>query len=486
MRASTSSRPGKEGNVILIVLVLLLVVTAISTVSLRNAMHMARMSQRQVLIEQAHFIAESGLEEAAKRINSTEYLGAGVTEMTVSLGGGRTARVTITPADNQGHAFSVDSVTTHQGVERRLRINRIYRPTYLEHLMFFEDFRNLWWIYGRVIDGKVWTGTHQNIYGYTLPNGERFGPIFRDVNTTAANFFGGTPEYAAYLPPTIPWGEHRYDDLRFWDEYPEHAQTNVPKPPLFEVDFDRTTTIANALNVDFREISPNHGVAPDTMPTGKALVLKGRTEIRFTVQDIGGRETGVMEIRNRNLFGDFNWNPVYSEAVDLVVIEDTNSGPGGHRNATLTLGDSIHHTPNILKGSMSIYVDRDVTIPTDIIYDNQNFEESTDKLGVISKRNIWVDRKFTGDLILQGGFIATGINGGGNMGLLDYDKHGVRGTLYFTGSQVAVRVQPWGVFSGPNFISGFHTNYGADPRFSTDPPPFTPTISSEIRYEGWH
>ncbi|MGA0333101.1 MAG: PilX N-terminal domain-containing pilus assembly protein [Kiritimatiellia bacterium] len=475
----------KSGSALVMVLVVLLIVTALSTVSLRNSMQLMRLSQRQVWMEQAHFAAESGLEEAARLINSSTYMGASVTTVTHTLPGGGSASVVITPLNSQGNEFSIQSTSTVQGITREVNIGRIYRPTYLNYGNFYEDFQNLWWIYGELIDGKVWTGNTQNIYGYTLSNGEKYGPIFTDLNETGANGFGGYPQYASTLKEG--GDEDDYDDLQFWNEYEDGYDTNVSMPALLDVDFDRTSMIADALDVDPDEINPSL-VTPENMPKGKALKLKGRTEIRFSVDTIGGEEVGILEIRNWNKFGNFNWNPVYSESLDLVYVEKLTSGPGGHRGATLRIGDSNHNTPNIVKANLTVWAEDDVTIPTHIIYDNQNLDESTDKIGVISKDDIWFDRKFTGDLVVQGGYIATGAvssSNQGELGLIDYNKFGVRGTLYFLGSMVAQRVSPFGVFSGNSFVSGFQTDHRFDKRFATDPPPFTPVISSQINYEDW-
>lgn len=484
----TSNRASKSGSALIMVLVVLIIVTALSTVSLRNSMNLMRLSQRQVWMEQAHFTAESGLEEAARLINSSVYMGAGETRVTHTLPGGKSARVVITPLNSQGHEFSIRSESTVNGITRVVNIGRIYRPTYLNYGNFYEDFRNLWWIYGDVIDGKVWTGTQQNMYGYRLRNGEKWGPVFTSLNETAANGFGGYPEYAATLSEGVDPASMEYEDLQFWDEHSDGYSTNVSMPALLDIDFDRTSMIAAALDVDPDDIDPSR-VSPENMPTGKALKLKGKTEMRFSVERIQGQEVGILEIRNLDKFGDFDWNAVYAESLDLVYVENQTRGPGGHRGARLELGDSVHHTPNVVKANMTIWAEDDVTIPTHIIYDNQNMEESSDKLGVISKDDIWFDRKFTGDLVVQGGYIATGAssaNNRGELGLIDYDKFGVRGTLYFLGSMVAERVYPFGVFSGDRFLSGFITDHRFDRRFLTDPPPFTPVISSQISYEDWY
>jgi hypothetical protein len=482
------SESAKSGSALIMVLVVLIIVTAISTVSLSNSMNLMRLSQRQVWMEQAHFTAESGVEEAARMINGSAYMGGSETLFTHTLPNGASADVVITPLNSQGQEFSVRSESTVNGITRVVNIGRIYRPTYLNYGNFYEDFRNLWWIYGEVVDGKVWTGTTQNMYGYTLSNGEKWGPVFTDLNETDASSFGGYPDYAATLAEGADPGTFVYDDLLFWDEHEEGFETNVSMPALLDVDFDRTSMIADALTVDPSEIDPTL-VSPANMPSGKALKLKGRTEIRYSVDTIGGKDVGIVEIRNHDMFGNFNWHSVYSEALDLIYIEKNPSGPGGHKNATLLIGDADKKTVNVVKANMTVWAEDDVTIPTHIIYDNQNLEESTDKLGVISKDDIWFDRKFTGDLVVQGGFIATGsINNSekGELGLLNYDKFGVRGTLHFLGSMVAERVYPFGMFSGNRFVSGFVTDHRFDQRFLTDPPPFTPVISSQVNYEDWY
>lgn len=482
---------GKDGSVIVMVLVVLFIITSLSVISLRNAMHMMRMSQRQVLLEQAHFVAEAGLEEAARRISSNEYLGAGPTQMSIQLSDGRTTEVTITPLDTEGMAFKVQSVSSVEGMNRTLNIERVFRPTYLEYGMYFEDWRGYYWIAGDVVDGKVWSGTPQGIWGY-YQGGKKLGPIFRQENQTASDGFAGWPEFGAHLPPHIPFDEHTESDLEYFDEGSDSVVTGMEMPALMTVDFERHHNIANALAVSPEAISPDH-VAPDLMPKGRALVLEGRTEMRFDVEEVNGQEVGVIYLRNREAFGNFNHqHKVYSEALDLIVIRDKPDGNAQHRNGTLTLGDPNPHAASIVKGSLSIWVDHDVEITSHVIYDNQNFEESTDSLGIVSKRNIYVDRIYSGsqqhsgDLYLQAGLIATGISGNGEIGLKRYDKNNVRGTLYFTGSQVGKRRYPWGTTNNGQLIHGYHRSLTFDPRFSTRPPPFTPTIDSEVRYEGWH
>ena len=472
----------------ILVVVVLLIVTGYSSVSLRNSIAMQRQARRQVWMEQAQFLAQAGAEEAARIINTSSYLGADVTTSTLTLPDGQVADITITPANNQGKEFSIQSTATVEGITRTVNIGRIYRPTYLEYATFYEDFQNLWYIYGFFSDGKIWTGTKQNIYGYDLSNGERYGPIFQELNETKASKYGGYPEYAASLDPSLNKNTYTYADLEFWDENTQGYETGVDKPDLFTVDFADTSYIASTLDVDPALLDPTQ-VHPNSKPAGKALKFNGRTEVRFSVKSVSGQEVGVAEFRNKDKFGDWNWHPVYSESIDLIYVANKSDGDADHRAGTLVMGDTENDTPNILKGNMSIWTEDDVTLPTHVVYHNQNLEESTDKLGVISKDDIWIDRTKVGDLVLQGGYIASGAiseNDTGVMGLVDYNNSVVRGKLHFLGSRVAQRVQAYGVFSGSSFVSGYQTEATFDWRFATAPPPFTPVIGSEIRYEGWH
>jgi Tfp pilus assembly protein PilX len=160
---NASGNGSKEGSMIVLVMIILFVTTALASVSLRSAMHTLRMSERQVFMEQAHFAAEAGIEEAARRISSDEYLGAGVTEMTVTLPGGNEAEVTITPLNIEGLEFYVESRATVNGVERVVRVQRMYEPTYLAYSNYWENY-GLTWTNGNVVDGNVWTGTAQRIF----------------------------------------------------------------------------------------------------------------------------------------------------------------------------------------------------------------------------------------------------------------------------------------------------------------------------------
>lgn len=488
-------RKSREGSVLIIVLVLLLVVTGLSTVSLRNAGQALHLSQRQVLMEQAHFIAESGLERAAEYINTETFIGS-ETQIDLDMGNGRMASITITPLDSQGNAFSVDSSTTWRGVTRDLRINRVYRPTYLAYGMFFDRWEwngyALSWLPGDVVEGMVWSGTPQGIAGH-YDGSRRVGPIFRALNETAANSFARDPEFASFLPPHIPFEEHTDSDLRFWLDHPnEFHRTNVDKPSLMTIDFDRIHTIADIKNVsNYTEIDPSH-VSPQAMPSNKALVLRGRTELRYKVDSLSGRETGIVEVRNHDMFGDFNWHPLYSEALDLVVIKDNpdSNAANGHEDGTLVLGDSGQQAVNVVKGNMTVWVDRDVTLPSSVIYNDLNLEESEDKFAVISKQSIYVSRTNKTDLYLYGGYIAAGLDGSGYIGLDKYSSGGVRGTLHFVGSQVGRRRHPWGIFQLRNgeisLRHGYNRSISFDARFESDPPPFTPTINTELRFQGWH
>lgn len=488
-------RNSRSGSAFVMVLVVLLIVVGLCTVSLKNSVALLRMSHRQVLMERVHFAAESGAEEAARIINATAYMGASMKETSHTLPNGISATITITPLDSQGREFSVKSTATSDGITREVNIGRVYRATYLEYGNFYEDFAGVWWIFGHLIDGKVWTGTQPKIYGYYRNDGTKYGPIFNNVHETAASSIGGYPEFASTLQDDSNYPSYNYDDLNFWGpDFEEGYKTEVTMPALFDVDFDRTQSIAQELDVDPALIDPDT-VNYASKPMGKALRLRGRTEIRFRTRNRWGENVGILQIKNRDKFGNFRWHEVYSESLDLVYVEKLDTGNVEHQGATLTIADNNNNNfTNVVKGNLTVWAEDDITIKSHIIYDNQNLEESTDKIGMISSDDIWIDRPNAGDMVLQGGFIATGATDSdsssderlGKMGLKDYDSGVVRGNLYLLGSRVAQKVHPGGTYSGSTFRSGFITKSTFDRRFVTDPPPFTPVLSSETRYEDWY
>lgn len=462
---ATPAAPGttsKEGSALLMVIVILLIVTGICTVSLTNSLAVSRLSQRQVWREQNFYATQSGLETAAYKVNS-ELLGSGTQTETFTLENGVTVEVATVHLG--GDEYAATASTTHEGIELEQSVRRFFRPYYSEYGTFYEKF-NLWWIPGQVVEGKVWTRERQKIYGYTKSNGEKEGPIFKAVNQTGHHEFGGDPEFGSYVHPTKDASD--YANRMFWNEDDTKYETGVYKPPVMDVDFD----------------------APKVAASGSGgLLLRGRTEIRF---GLDASDNGIVEIRNMDRYGDFDWHPVSSETLDLIYVEEKTDGDEDHRGAELTLGDPDNQDYfNIVKGSLTVWSEDDVTLPNHILYDNADMETSSDKLAVISKDDIWIDWDREQDLEIHGTLMATGAaedSGDGGIGLLDYANGTLRGVLNIRGSLIAERKYPSGTISlGTGELnSGFQIEQEWDHRFATQPPPFMPVIENELTYEGWY
>ncbi|MBC2604698.1 hypothetical protein [Pelagicoccus albus] len=475
----------KRGNALITVLVMIVFLGGLTTVSIKDSLHAYKLAKRQHILDQVLYAAEAGIEEAARKLNSEKYYGMTPVVFVHELSEDLEATVTMTPLDAQSQNFRLTSVSTMDGISRTVTVEKATRPTYMEYGLYFEDFNNLWWIAGSITDGKVWTGTTQSISGASLANGEKEGPIFRDVNETLSGSFGGTPEYASYLSPDITLDEYEYSDLRFWSDYSEGYRTEVSKPALASVDFDEIANASNALSVTVEDISVDD-VSYDDIPTHGAIILKGPTEIRFDVVTVGDQEVGIVAIKNKDAFGNASWHELYSESLDVIVVnDDLTTNNKNEVDGTVTISESSD--PSILKGNLAIVSTQDTTIKGDIIYNDQALETSGDKLLIASKENIYIDRTDKNDMILQAGLMAAGLNSSGYIGLKDYDKYGVRGNLYFTGSMIGGKVYPFGNFSfTEGMLNGYKTHRFYDTRFLTDPPPFTPSLSNEIQFSGWH
>jgi hypothetical protein len=338
----------------------------------------------------------------------------------------------------------------------------------------------------------------REFFGVNLPDGRKWGPIFRGVNETAADSFlkghwslSSAYDYAAYLSPQLSMHLAEYEDLQFWSDHPEHFRTHVTRAEELRdnVNFTQVRNIASVLHADPATLDPEL-VSPGNMPRDRALLLTGHTGLRFQVETLDDQEVGILEIQNERLFGDDEWHRVYSEALALIYVD--HAGTTGHwstRNGRVFIdGEQAH----LVKANLSIYADHDIRISNHIVYNDQHMLESGDKLGLVSRQDIIIDWNKPGqDLFLQAGMIATSTPDNNWLGRIRVDQFNngvVRGKLYMTGSLVGRRVNAFGMadYANGGITSGFLLDQAYDRRFLTDPPPFTPTIGQKLRFAGWH
>ncbi|MFT5122956.1 MAG: hypothetical protein ACI9TH_000013 [Kiritimatiellia bacterium] len=452
----------KSGSILLVALIFMFIGFSAAAVSIRNAVHEGRMVKSQISVERAHYLAEAALELAAAEVATyTGYIPYGEVS--------RKQRVPIETGNANGTYSYVISKTAFReyqihseghfgGVTRGISIDRVYKPKLPGYSFWADDFNGLYYIPGDVVDGKVYSGTQINIW--SSPASTPRGPHFKDEVATGAARFGGLALFAIFDKPS---------------KFNEH------KDPLEDINFE------NEVKGEARHLG---------------LLITGPTEVKFPVNtnlNVDGQE-GEIWLKNPRHFGTNTWQAFPLQDLDLIYIEDdlANNLPG---TVTIEGGE--------LDGIITIYAEDDVTIKNSITMRNDPRDDdsnapdfntpSDDLLGIISKDDIWLDTTWmtsNPDIDLMGAYVAFGTKHGdpsrdkyGNIGVIGHDdtSRGARGVLHVYGSRNMEQGYPYGNFNlrTGNVLSGYKIQSIFDPRFLDNPPPYSPTIGREIKFEGW-
>ena len=458
-KLNRKNKQRRKGSTILATVIFLFIGFAISAVTIRDAIFNGRMVNEQISMERAHYHAEAGIEEAADLVtNWTGYFPKKKTNSYPYANGGSFECVITKDGWNE---FSFESVGTFGGNTRTISILRAYYPTFAAFSMWTHDFRDLWYTPGYIAEGHVHSDSRINIWSSASAG----GPHFKGKVTTGHDSFGGWPEYATY------------DEGYEFDSYQGDLQS-----------------------IDFSEMK------------GEALehgeVFRGPTEIYYDVNNGGN---GIMYVKNADRWSDNSYHPIHTDGTEVVYIEDTTTTESYYdrrrrrwRTRTVTNPGSLTLNGGELKGAMTIFAENDVTVQNHMVYHNDPsddgeiirdfIEPSNDRLGVISKDDIWIGTSAPNHLQLFGAYLAAGRGGSGSdangeMGVLNYNDYnrGFRGYINQYGSKITDRTYPAGVFNSATGqpLAGYRTNTTYDERFLNNPPPFYPPISAKLIFEDW-
>lgn len=138
------------------------------------------------------------------------------------------------------------------------------------------------------------------------------------------------------------------------------------------------------------------------------------------------------------------------------------------------LSDRNVHVKGTLDGKLSITSLSDIRIEDDILYENRDFANSDDILGLIAEDNAFVVDNVPNrsDCYIDGSVFVRD----GSFQAENYNLGAPRGQLHFNGSIVQEQRGPVGTFSGSTLRTGYLKKYRYDPRLA-DPmnrPPFYP------------
>jgi len=208
----------------------------------------------------------------------------------------------------------------------------------------------------------------------------------------------------------------------------------------------------------------NFGAEPTTMPSqalnlrsfasSGGVALTGNTTVVFN-------DDATMNVTNSGK----HWN---------------NQNMALPANGALFVNNGDLTVSGTLNGRVTVGASRDVIIPNNLVYaDNpQTNPDSDDTLGIISERDVMIDKNAPTNLEIDAIMMAMG----SSFMLEDYWVGPAKGTLTVVGGIIQDERGPVGTFNGSTGqkVSGYSKNYLYDTRLLTSPPPFMPTTGDYI------
>lgn len=413
----------KTGAAMVFVVGFILLSSVLSAALLLTASTHGRISSRQVDMEKAFAIAEGGLERSAAYIIDQRGYIFYSTPRSYTVGDG-VANVIIEPA--AWREAAITSTGTVNGVSVVLHVKRAFLPSYATFALWSQQNNPIYFTAGEQFFGKI----HANDTLYFSSSEAYGGPVFWDKVTSGASSYSGNADFATF-----------HDGF----EYP------MPMATLQAVDFD-----------DLHNLAQSHG-----------LVLEGATKITL--------DEGVVRITNAR--AGMNDTAVVLGPQQMVYVKDSNTGDSSNRAGKVSMEGGQ------LAGRLTVVAENDIVIKDHLTYltDPRVDPTSTDALGLISKDDVWIGTGAPDNINIHGAIMATGqrSNNRGSFGALDYSSGSPRGEINLLGSIVQDLRGPVGTFNSRGPVSGFRKQYAFDERFEQTAPPFYPTISEELRFEGW-
>ena len=426
----------KQGSSLLMVMVFIMLGAALAGSALTTTATHTRITGRQIRMERASFIAESGIELAAQVVSDTGgYLSAS-NGLTATCGNGM---YTYSISKIGTQSYQLDSVGTFQDISRVVSINRIYLPTYAKFSMWMKVNGNIWFFPGEEFFGHV----HSDDILQFSSDPFFGGTVFHDEVSSRMNTYGGTTN---------------------WVTFYKGFEMNSDHGSMANVNFNQLLTLANRADLN-------------------GLVLEGNTDITIV--------NNTMQVTNDRMGWTNHTVQIHDD--QLVYIKDSNTG-----SSTTKAGKVFLHG-GTLDGRMTLVTDDDIRIDDHIRYANSPADDnlepeyrdfpgvSMDALGLISKDDVWIETDAPANLDLYAAIMAVGQkeNNSGSFGLLNYWAVPAKDDLNLFGGIVQDVRGVVNLHNSGSLINGYRKNYKFDQRFKYSPPPYYPTLNSRWQLEGW-
>jgi hypothetical protein len=423
-------RQNQQGFVLMLVMALLLITVWLVLTILDVASNSRKLSTRQVNVDQAMYVAEAGVERAARfmesNLNVMVSSSTGATNGSGSIGSGNYSYYIFR---TNSSTYCIVSTGTVNGVSRVVRLLDVYQPTYAKYALWSHVNGALTIRHGSTFNGHV--HADDELY-FDNTSG---GPVFHAAVTSDAGTYSGSITGI---------------------EFDQGLTLNSYQGTMADVDFN------SAASTSLKKEAQANG-----------LYLSGNTTITFN--------GGTLSISNTRT----SWvNHSYTIPAKGIIYVSNNGTTSG-ANAGM-----VYMTGGTVQGQLTIASENDMHISGNITYvhDPRTTPSSTDALGLITQDSIWVDASAPTTMEIDAAMMTTGTSGDGDPGsfaVVNYDTRTPVGPLTIYGGIVQNTRGAVGTGSGGVTQTGFTKQYSYDPRFIQTPPPYYPTVSNTVSFAQW-
>jgi hypothetical protein len=431
----------QQGSIILVVLGFLFLTIGLVITIMGVGSNARKVSQEQLNMEQAMFVAEGGLERGARFMESNLAVivgsATGITNGSGTINSG-TYTFYIARSNSASSMYMIVSTGTVNNtvssgtITRVCSLLNVYQPTYAEFALWSSNNNALSFVVGEVFKGHVHAVTELYF------NNAGGGPVFHSALTSEFGTYSGSISGI---------------------EFDQGLILNSHQGSMVDIDFKSASS----------QSLKNRALA-------NGLYLSGNTTITFN--------GGTVSISNTHT------NPVWaSHSYTLPakgIIYVANSGTTSGANAGI-----IYITGGTVGAPVTLVSENDMHIAGNITYVHNPITDSTstDALGLISQDSIQIDTTAPNNIQIQAAMIAAGTSGDGDVGsfgVINYNTGSARGSINLLGGIVQLTRGAVGTVNGSGTLqTGYNKSYSYDTRFLTTPPPFYPTISNKVSFAQW-
>lgn len=336
--------------------------------------------------------------------------------------------------------------------------------------------------YAYILNDSVWAGADRVIYGpYHSNGGIRMDATTNSSVTSSLSSWSCTSSFGCSPTQTEPGVFGTGANPNLW---------NYPTPQVdfnsISANFSTLKSIAQSSGMYFPRVSSgtsglqaNRGYHLVFNSDGTVTITEVRSEKNVPSIPIDNPSQSTLQDDYSLKVGEAtNGTTVISPTCGLIFVEDNVWIEGQIPNQVTVVAANVT-TPGVTPN---------VYLPGNITYTNTS---GISGLTVISQNDILITPDSPQNMTLNGVFIAQGGAFGRNLYDCNESPYNIEGTLTIHGTTVSNKRTgtKWtysGFGCGNNQISGYTTRTDSfDRQLSTNPPPFTPAISTQYEFVDW-